>query len=82
MIQPSGSLVVWYFSNAQSEYIVAAGGATNASEAFDRVAECRGQLPQRFPELESNFKGRSLAISNPGTIYRRKLAQPLANKPH
>jgi hypothetical protein len=80
MIQPSEALSVWYFSNGQLEYIVAARGATDASQAFDRVNECRGHLPQRFPELDSNFSGRSLAVEKPGTIYRRKIAGSPANK--
>lgn len=76
MIQPSEALNVWHYSDGQSEFIVAAKGTTRAVEAFDRVKACRGQQPQRYPEVESNFAGRSLAITSPGKIYRRKLAAP------
>jgi hypothetical protein len=82
MIQPSEALSVWYFTSGPLEYIVAARGATDASQAFDRVSECRGQLPQRCPELDTNFSGRTLAIESPGTIFRRKVAAPPAHKPH
>jgi hypothetical protein len=81
MIQPSDALCVWHFSDAQSEYIIAARGAADASQAFDRLVKRNQQVVRRYPELEANFSGRSLAISKPGTVYRRRLA-PTAKKPH
>lgn len=76
MIQSNESLDVWCSTNEHVDYIVAASGAVAASRAFERVAACRGQLPQRYPDDRLGASGRELAVAHPGKIYRKRTAKP------
>jgi hypothetical protein len=74
--QSNEALDVWCSTNEQVDYIVAASGAVAAFEAFARVAACRDQLPQRYPDDRLGASGRELAVAHPGKVYRKRTAKP------
>lgn len=73
MIQQTEPLAIWHFRAENAEYIVAARGSSDASEAFGRSSECRGQTPQPYP-AQRGRAGQRLATEHPGVVYRRNLA--------